>query len=324
MAARCSASSSRASAKQARRRAKRSESLSGSMRKFVTPQVWKQVKQAASQHGYRQGFRWTLQPLIMIATMMTWCAGETDADRFVLSRAFYVQVHCPKRQRPGEVFSGFCQAMLRLPMPVWWAFCDAVRSRVFHLLSDRMTMEGWFPLGCDGSRMECPRTAELEQSLGKSSKDKSPPTLWVIALVSLTTGVLWSWRLGTSKSGERRYLIDLLEALPQAVLKSVLLVCDAGYVGYDLFAVLLKQECSFLIRLSSQAQLYSLEMVKVEGFTEGEFWYWTDDAERKSKPPLPVRVIRVAARSARTTYGWSPTSWTPSDCRRNWRLGSTG
>ncbi len=231
----------------------------------------------------------------MIATMMTWCAGETDADRFVLSRAFYVQVHCPKRQRPGEVFSGFCQAMLRLPMPVWWAFCDAVRSRVFHLLADRMTMEGWFPLGCDGSRMECPRTAELEQSLGKSSKDKSPPTLWVIALVSLTTGVLWSWRLGTSKSGERRYLIDLLEALPQAVLKSVLLVCDAGYVGYDLFAVLLKQECSFLIRLSSQAQLYSLEMVKVEGFTEGEFWYWTDDAERKSKPPLPVRVIRVAA-----------------------------
>ena len=214
--------------------------------------------------------------------------------------------------------------MLHLPMPVWWAFCDAVRSRVFHLLADRMTMEGWLPLGCDGSRMECPRTAELEQSLGKSSKDKSAPTLWVIALVSLTTGVLWSWRLGTSKTGERRYLIDLLETLPQAVLQSVLLVCDAGYVGYDLFGHLLKQQCSFLIRLSSQAQLYSLEMVKVEGFTEGEFWYWTDDAENKSQPALRVRVIRVAARSARTTSGWSPTCWTPSDCRRNWRLGSIG
>ena len=102
--------------------------------------------------------------------------------------------------------------------------------------------------------------------------------------------------MGTSKTGERRYLIDLLETLPQAVLQSVLLVCDAGYVGYDLFGLLLKQQCSFLIRLSSQAQLYSLEMVKVEGFTEGEFWYWTDDAEKKSKPPLRVRVIRVAAR----------------------------
>ena len=115
-------------------------------------------------------------------------------------------------------------------------------------------MEGWLPLGCDGSRMECPRTAELEQSLGKSSKDKSAPTLWVIALVSLTTGAL-VLALGTSKTGERRYLIDLLETLPQAVLQSVLLVCDAGYVGYDLFGLLLKQQCSFLIRLSSQAQL---------------------------------------------------------------------
>lgn len=227
---------------------------------------------------------------------MTWCAGQTDADRFVLARSFYVQVHCPKRARPGETFSGFCQAMLRLPMPVWWAFCDAVRGQVFHLLGDRMTMEGWFPLGCDGSRMECPRTEELEQNLGKSSKDKSAPMVWVIALVSLTTGVLWSWRLGTSKTGERRYLIELLETLPHAVLKSVILVCDAGYVGYEVISILLKQKCSFLIRLCSKAQLYSLEMVEVRGFTEGEFWYWTDKAEKDSQPGLRVRVIRVAGR----------------------------
>ena len=104
MAAQTSASSSRASAKWAQRRAKRSESLSGSMRQFLTPEVWKQVKHAASQHGCRTGVRWTLQPLIMIAAIMTWCAGETDADRFVLARSFYVQVHCPKRQRPGKAF----------------------------------------------------------------------------------------------------------------------------------------------------------------------------------------------------------------------------
>ena len=94
---------------------------------------------------------------------------------------------------------------------------------------------------------------------------------------------------------------------PQAVLQSVLLVCDAGYVGYDLFGLLLEQECSFLIRLSSQAQLYSLEMVEVQGFTEGEFLYWTDDAEQKSKPPLRVRVIRVAARKRKNDV-WLVTS----------------
>lgn len=102
MAAQCSASTSRASAKRASRRAKRSESLSASMRQFLTPQVWKQAKQAAGQHGYHKGILWTLQPLIMIGAIMTWCAGETDAERFVVSRAFYVQIHCPKRQRPGK------------------------------------------------------------------------------------------------------------------------------------------------------------------------------------------------------------------------------
>ena len=66
MAAQCSAPSARASAKRAQRRAKRAESLSGSMRQFVTPQVWKQVKHAAKQHGCRDRTRWTLQPLILI------------------------------------------------------------------------------------------------------------------------------------------------------------------------------------------------------------------------------------------------------------------
>ena len=165
-----SASSSRASAKQAQRRAKRSESLSGSMRQFLTPEVWKQVKHAASQHGCRNGVRWTLQPLIMIAAIMTWCAGETDADRFVLSRSFYVQIHCPKRQRPGKAFSGFCKAMLHLPCPSGGPSAMPCGRAVLRLLADRMTMEGWLPLGCDGSRMECPRHHGVGTELGEVQK----------------------------------------------------------------------------------------------------------------------------------------------------------
>lgn len=218
MAARDSTPAPCALDKQARRQAKHSESLSGSIREFLTPEVWKQAGRVASRHGCRRGTRWTLQPLILVAASMTWCAGATDADRFATARAFYVRVHCPKRRRPGETFGGFRKAALRLPMPVWWAFCDAVRARLFHLLAGRMTMEGWFPLGCDGSRLECPRTEDLERRLGKA-KSQAAPTVWLVALVSLTTGVPWSWRLGHSKSGERRYLIDLLETLPSAALR---------------------------------------------------------------------------------------------------------
>ncbi len=91
---------------------------------------------------------------------------------------------------------------------------------------------------------------------------------------------------------------DALKVLPAR--KYDLIITDINMPDINgLDGLLLKQQCSFLIRLSSQAQLYSQEMVKVEGFTEGEFWYWTDDAENKSKPALRVRVIRVAARKCK-------------------------
>ena len=133
--------------------------------------------------------------------------------------------------------------------------------------------------------------------------------------------------MGTSKTGERRYLIDLLETLPRAVLQQVLLVCDAGYLGHDLLGLLLKQQYSFLIRLSSQAQLYSREMVKLEGFTEGEFWYWTDDAESERKPALRVPGDpRGGPASCKNDVGSGHlTCLDPAcACRRDRRLDSTG
>ena len=296
MAALCSTPSSRASAKRARQQARRAESLSGSIRQFLTPEVWKQARQAAHAAGCRNDPRWSLQPLILTWAMMTWCAGPTDAERFLTARTFYVRVHGPKRKRPGQYFSGFHKAVRRLPMTVWWAVGAAVRRQLERTLADRMVVDGWTTFGCDGTRLECPRTQQLEDDLGQASKPGSAPMLWITALVSLRTGVLWSWRLGTAKAGERQHLLDLLEDLPRAPLAPVLLVCDAGYVSYELIRTLLGRGCSFLIRLSSQAQLSSDAGVEVAMFREGQFWYWTDKAEKAEKPPLRVRVIRVASR----------------------------
>ena len=101
-------------------------------------------------------------------------------------------------------------------MTVWWAVGAAVRRQLEHILADRMVVNGWTAFGCDGTRMECPRTQQLEDDLGRASKPGSAPMLWITALVSLRTGVLWSWRLGTAKAGERQHLLDLLEDLPRA------------------------------------------------------------------------------------------------------------
>src|SRR3954447_3426735 len=295
MAAPRSTPAARASARRARRQARRAASLSGSIRQFLTPEAWKQARRAAGLAGCRKDPRWALQPRILVRIMMTWCPGQTEAEHFITARTFYVRAHRPERKRPGKHFGGFHKAVARLPITIWWAVGDAVRRNLERVLADRLAVDAWTAFGCDGTRLECPRTAQLEDDLGQASKPGSAPMLWITALVSLRTGVLWSWRLGTAKASERQHLVALRENLPRAALASILLVCDAGYVSYELLRTLLSQECSFLIRLSSQAQLYSEEGIEVSGFVEGQFWYGTDKAEKANKPALRVRVIRVAS-----------------------------
>src|SRR5207244_2940891 len=62
---------------------------------------------------------------------------------------------------------------------------------------------GFCALGCDGTRLEAPRTPELERALGQASKTDAAPMLWVTALVHLRTGLLWAWRLGRGTASER-------------------------------------------------------------------------------------------------------------------------
>src|SRR3954449_7796791 len=177
MAATCATPFRRTSVKKARRQAQRAASLSGSIRQFLTPEVWKHARQAARDAGCRHDLRWTLQPLILIWALMTWCAATTDAERFVTARTFYVRVHNPKRKRPGKHFSGFYEAVQRLPLTVWWAVAAAVRRQIFRLLADRLSVDGWTAFGCDGTRLECPRTQQLEDDLGQAGKRDSAPML---------------------------------------------------------------------------------------------------------------------------------------------------
>lgn len=67
-------------------------------------------------------------------------------------------------------------------------------------------------------------------------------------------------------ASERDHLKHLLSVLPSAAL----VVCDAGYTGYDLCAYMLKNSVDFLIRMSSTVTLYTLEMQPLETYQEGE------------------------------------------------------
>jgi hypothetical protein len=190
--------------RKSRRNGKQAKTLSESMRYVLTPSDWKQVRKVASR---RKKPRWDVHPLIYVVLVMTWCSGDSLPEKWEAARGFYV-VCCPARRRPGRTFSGFQMALGRLPMPVLRAVADCLRKHVINLFGADLLVEGFIPLGCDGTRQECPRTEELERRLGTFGKVGSPPMIWNTSLVHLTLGIPWAWRLGRGgKASERHHLV---------------------------------------------------------------------------------------------------------------------
>ncbi len=264
----------------------RAKSLLQSLREFLTPEVWKQVRKAASR---RKMPRWDVRPLLLVLLAMTWCCGDSQAERFETARGFYVMCH-QKRRRPGETFAGFQQALGKLPMAVLRALAGAVRGRVAKALADRWRVGDFIPLGCDGSRLACPRSAELEGRLGPGGHQDSAPTVWVTAIVHLLTGVPYVWRFGrASKANERNHLVRMLSFLPA----QALVVADAGYYGYELLLELLGAGTQFLIRMSSTVKLYTEEDVPLTEFREGIVYYWPEAVQKKGGRAVRVRLLCV-------------------------------
>ena len=189
-----------ANARKRARQRRRDKSLIGSMREFLTPAVFKQVRNASKR---RKCPRWDLHPLLYILLLTTYCCGDSLPEKFEAARGFYV-VCCPKRKRPGTYFSGFEKAIAKLPMPVLRALAAGIRGRVEATFGDRWKVGNFIPFGCDGTRQACPRTEELERRLGNFGKEGSPPMIWNTSIVHSTLGFPFCWRLG--KGGKAEFL----------------------------------------------------------------------------------------------------------------------
>jgi len=81
----------------------------------------------------------------------------------------------------------------------------------------------------------------------------------------------------------------MLRWLPAAAL----IVADAGYVGYEVVATMIRANVAFLIRMSSNATFYTEGDEPLEEFREGIVYYWPKTQENDGKPPIRGRLIRV-------------------------------
>ena len=262
------------------------------LRDFLTPALWKQAHQVRRRSQKKKSLRWMTQPLVLMLLLMTWTQGDSQADRFECAKA-YCQVCLRKRRNPGKTVQGFQKSLARLPLAVLRTLAAGVREVLAARLGDHWLVEGFVPIGCDGSRVECPRTVELEKRMGQASKDKSAPTLWVTALVHLRWGVPWAWRFGKGTASERNHLLQMLNVLP----RRALLVADAGYFGFRLSEQLLHKNVMFLLRMSSNVTLYTREQVRLESYREGEVYYWPSRKDHLAgAKPLHLRLIRIRAK----------------------------
>jgi hypothetical protein len=113
--------------------------------------------------------------------------------------------------------------------------------------------------------------------------------VWVTALVHLRTGLLGAWRLGQGTASELVPLKHLLAVLPSAAL----VVADAAFLDYDLYASLMDSERSFLVRMSSRAYLYTDRERPLERFREGRVYYGPQHVRERGLPALHLRLLRL-------------------------------
>jgi hypothetical protein len=268
---------------------------------WLTPQVWKMARQADPRK--REAQRWKIHPLVMVCVLVTWTAGDSEAERFASARAFYVARH-RREKRPGQSFQGFQQALSKLPLAVLHALFKGLRCRLTQLYSRVWYHDDFVPIACDGSRLECPRSAELEKRLDCCSKEKSAPMLQVTALVMLPMGLLWSWSVGPGTSSEHDQLRQLLPTLP----RDALLVADACYLGYDLYSEIIKAKADFLVRGSSRMYLYTEERQPLKHFREGIVYFWPQKLQKAGLPPLRLRLLRIRPTRKKSSSLWLLTS----------------
>src|SRR5262245_59208322 len=260
---------------------------------LLPPAMWKQANQA--RHAGKKSPRWTTQPLVLTLLAMTWCCGDSLAERFETAKGF-TAVWMRKRRQPGRSVQGFQDALAALPIGVLRVLAAGVRRRLQTMID--LTDDGFMVFGCDGSSMETPRTAELERRLDPAVQERGGPQVWVTALVHVRTGLLWAWHLGKGYNRERAHLQALLPTLPP----HALVVADAGYNGYELACALTAAGVSFLIRMSGKDRLYTKERTALTKFTEGEVFLWTKKAQRREEAPLRARLMCIRAKDRRNVW----------------------
>lgn len=228
--------------------------------------------------------RW--QPLLLVwtALLMAWDGGASLAEQFESARTA-VTAMFPWRPRVGQTYQGFVRAMGLWGAALLDRLTEHLRGQL-RAMTSCWTVMGLQAFAVDGSRVECPRTADNQQRLKRAGRKKTGPQLSLTTFYHMGSGCPWDFRIGPGVENERTHLRAMLPTLPP----EALIVADAGFSGYDLLHEVLSSGRHVLFRVGSNVRLLQkLGFARIEN--DSTVYLWPQEVQHKNGPPLVLRLV---------------------------------
>ena len=250
----------------------------------------------------RADARWSPWRLALAAILMSISARDTLAARWDDLRV-WMRSLLPGRRAVGRTYQGFAKMMARWGPRIVARIERRLRrvtAALWAAAPQANLIFGWQVFAVDGTKVDLPRVAALEQDFGIAAKAKSTPQALLTCLIHLATGVPWGYCVGRADASERGHLCSMRRLLPIGSL----LVADAGFVGYALLKALIGDETSrrfFLIRVGANVKLLHRLGWPIE--QAGRVVYlWPHERRRAGEAPLALRLIRVKSAEGRKIW----------------------
>jgi hypothetical protein len=230
--------------------------------------------------------RWTPLLLAVAALLMAWETAPTLDERFARARCCLRQWF-GRRCKLGGTYQGIAKAMGRDKLHQTLAV--HLRRRMRCGCGVHWRRLGFCCFAADGTRIDCPRTSANKKALGRGGRQRSGPQLCLTSLWHMGSGLPWSWRIGRADSCERYHLRDMLAELPTGSL----LVCDAGFAGYNLLRQMRRRQLHLLVRVGSNIHLLRRLGCRREGKQTVYLWPGGGRGRSRRRSPLPLRLIKL-------------------------------
>jgi hypothetical protein len=251
---------------------------------------------------------WTAASLVSLAVLWVWSDGATLTGAFAQAEQLAVTMF---GSAAVTTYQGLTKALMNWTgrlMPLLW---EQLHARMEQCGGRHWRMGRWLPLALDGSRINLPRTRNLEEAYAAPNygggvtarsrrgwKNKrrrthrrgqpQRPQMWLTMLWHIGLKMPWAWRTGPSTASERAHFAGLLQEhhFPE----NTLFCGDAGFVGFALWQAILQARQHFVIRVGANVRLlrglgrvrHGVDVVAV----------WPQAAFRQGQPPLVVRLLK--------------------------------